>query len=213
MRIDGAHGQPFADDLAVFDGGAAPPCLPTRGIGEPWPIMTTHLRPLTLILGLLLAPACARSNADNNRSEDPGQATQPADNNNGARRMTMSGVYLDPELARICGVAAPRAFFEFDSTMVEGADNSGLTALATCVTTGPLKDRKLELVGHADPRGTDEYNKQLGKSRADSVMDFLTTESVPAERITTRSEGEQGADATNADEWPYDRRVDIRLVP
>jgi peptidoglycan-associated lipoprotein len=127
--------------------------------------------------------------------------------------MTMSGVYLDPELTRLCGMAAPKAFFEFDSTVVEGADNSGLSSLAQCVSTGPLKGRKLELVGHADPRGTDAYNDQLGKSRAESVMDFLSTEGVPADRMTTRSEGERGADVTNADEWPYDRRVDIRLVP
>ncbi len=177
--------------------------------------MTTHLRPLTLILGLALMPACARTSADKGPVEEPSSpaavSTTPASTS--TRSMTMSGVYLDPEIAKACGMAAPKAFFEFDSTVVEGADNSGLTALATCMSTGPLKDRKLELVGHADPRGTDEYNKQLGKSRADSVLDFLTTEGIPADRVSTRSEGERGADASNVDEWPYDRRVDIRLAP
>ena len=33
----------------------------------------------------------------------------------------------------------------------DGADVPSLEALAVCVTTGPLKDRRLELVGHADP--------------------------------------------------------------
>jgi peptidoglycan-associated lipoprotein len=179
--------------------------------------MTTHLRPLTWILGLALIPACARTRADNSTAEEPSQAAQPASAGSGAttgtRNMTMSGVYLDPELTRLCGMATPRAFFEFDSTVVEGADNSGLSSLARCVSTGPLKGRKLELVGHADPRGTDAYNQQLGKSRAESVMDFLTTEGVSADVMSTRSEGERGADVTTPDEWPYDRRVDIRLVP
>ena len=179
--------------------------------------MKSLLRPLTVILGLALIPACARTRADNSTAEEPSQAAQPASAGSGAttgtRNMTMSGVYLDPELMRTCGMAAPKAFFEFDSTVVEGADNSGLSSLAQCVNTGPLKGRKLELVGHADPRGTDAYNEQLGKSRAESVMDFLTTEGVAAENMATRSEGEKGADVTNPDEWPYDRRVDIRLAP
>lgn len=176
--------------------------------------MTTALRPLTLILGLALLPACAGANADKSGADAPAQdAAQPADVPSTTRSMTMSGVYIDPELARACNMAAPKAFFEFDSAAVEGADNSGLTALATCVSSGPLKGRTLELIGHADPRGTDAYNKELGKSRADSVMEFLGAEGLASDRMTTRSEGEQGADATDSDGWPYDRRVDIRLVP
>jgi peptidoglycan-associated lipoprotein len=181
--------------------------------------MTTKVLSSTLILGLLvplaLAPACAKTSADNVQPvEEPTRPTavgeQPATD---TRSYSVSGIYVDPELARTCGMSTPKAFFEFDSAAVEGADNSGLTALATCVSTGPLKDRKLELVGHADPRGTDEYNAKLGRSRAQSVQDFLAKEGVPLERMNTKSEGERGADETNADGWAYDRRVDVRLAP
>jgi len=98
-----------------------------------------------LVLGLALVPACARTSADNSQTEEPGQSAAQASDANAStstRRMTISGVYLDPELTRTCGMAAPKAFFEFDSTVVEGADNSGLSALAQCLSTGPLKGRK-----------------------------------------------------------------------
>ena len=175
--------------------------------------MQTHLRSLTLLLGLALVPACAGTKADEARPVEPSQPdAQPAATN--SRSLTMSGVYLDPELVRLCGITTPTALFEFDSAAVEGADNSGLLAVATCVSTGPLKGRQIQLIGHTDPRGTDDHNTQLGKSRADAVMQFLANEGgVPADRMTTLSEGEKGADPSNADGWSHDRRVDIRLVP
>ena len=178
--------------------------------------MQNHLRSITLLLGLSLVPACAGSKAEDIRPvEEPTQPGAQPDATN-TRSETMSGVYLDPELARLCGIASasPTAFFEFDSAKIESADNSGLLAVATCVSTGPLKDRQIQLVGYTDPRGTVDYNTQLGKTRADSVMQFLANKGgVPADRMTTRTEGEKGADPTDSDGWPYDRRVEIRLAP
>lgn len=176
--------------------------------------MQNHLSSITLLLGLALVPACAGAGADKTRPvEEPSQpATQPAATD--TRSPTMSGVYLDPELARLCGMATSTAFFEFNSAALEGADNSGLLALATCVSTGPLKGRQIELIGHTDPRGTVDHNTQLGKSRADSVMQFLANQGgVPADRMITRTEGEKQADPSDPDSWPYERRVNIRLVP
>lgn len=176
--------------------------------------MTTQLRPLSLILGLLaLVPACTKTSADKVEPvEEPSRPTvdeQPATD---TRSYTISGIYIDPELAKSCNISTPKAFFEFDSAAVEGADDANLTALATCVSTGPLKGSKLELIGHADPRGTDEYNAKLGRSRAQSVQDYLGKHGVELENMTARSEGERGTDPTDASEWPYDRRVDIRLM-
>jgi outer membrane protein OmpA-like peptidoglycan-associated protein len=177
--------------------------------------MRTHPRSLALLLGLALVPACAGTNADKTRpvAEEPSQpAAAPTAAN--TRSETMSGVYLDPEIARLCGMASPAAYFEFDSAAVEGADNSGLLTLAACLSSGPLKGRQIQLVGHTDPRGSEEHNIQLGKTRADSVMQFLANEgAVPADRMKTLTEGEKGADPGDAAEWPYDRRVEIRLVP
>ena len=56
--------------------------------------------------------------------------------------------------------------FAFDESALLPADERVLQRLAVCVTTGPLKGRRLMLVGRADPRGTTEYNMALGARRA-----------------------------------------------
>ena len=85
-----------------------------------------------------------------------------------------------------------------------------LAEVAECVTTGPLQGKDLELVGYADPRGTDEYNKELGLMRAESVAKCLRDHGVELTQIEINSMGEKEA-SSDASEWPLDRRVDIRL--
>jgi outer membrane protein OmpA-like peptidoglycan-associated protein len=122
-----------------------------------------------------------------------------------------TGIRVDQGILTTCGISAPRAYFEFDSADVKAADTSTLNLVAQCFTTGPLKGKSMQVVGHADPRGTDEYNQKLGKSRAVSVEEFLVTRGVADEKVVTGSHGE--AEATDdPSEFAFDRRVDIQLV-
>ena len=74
-----------------------------------------------------------------------------------------------------------------------------------------MKGKSMQVVGHADPRGTDEYNQKLGKSRAVSVEEFLVARGVADDKVVTGSHGE--AEATDdPSEFAFDRRVDIQLV-
>jgi len=62
--------------------------------------------------------------------------------------------------------------------------------------------------GHADSRGTNEYNLALGERRADAVRDYLVSLGVPTERITIVSKGEEQpicAEETEAC-WQQNRR-------
>ncbi len=52
-------------------------------------------------------------------------------------------------------------------------------------------DARLTLKGHADPRGTQEYNQALSQRRVNRVKDFLASLGVPAENIQTEAFGEQ----------------------
>src|SRR5690606_16881864 len=84
---------------------------------------------------------------------------------------------VDDELVRLCNLhignvdEAPK--FDFDEAALLPADRNVLAQIAKCVTTGPLKGRKLSLVGRADPRGETEYNMALGEHRAGAVGDYL----------------------------------------
>jgi outer membrane protein OmpA-like peptidoglycan-associated protein len=126
----------------------------------------------------------------------------------------ITGVFIDVPLATACGIPLePEAYFEFDSSRIEPEDNILLRRVAECLTTGPLRDRKVELRGHTDPRGSTEYNDKLGMSRAESVAEFLATLGVDPEGIVVRSAGEAGAAPEAPSDWPYERRVDVVLLP
>lgn len=101
--------------------------------------------------------------------------------------------------------------FDFDEAALLPDDRELLQQVARCVTTGPLKGRKLALVGRADPRGEVEYNMALGDHRAESVRVYLTHLGVGAETLDKTSRGELDAEGQDEDGWRRDRRVDIDL--
>ncbi|HEX7452312.1 MAG TPA: OmpA family protein, partial [Polyangiaceae bacterium] len=78
-------------------------------------------------------------------------------------------------------------------------------------STGPLKGRELRLVGHADPRGEEEYNMVLGGRRADNVKSAIAAEGLAATKIATTSRGKLDAIGTEEASWAKDRRVDVVL--
>jgi peptidoglycan-associated lipoprotein len=121
-------------------------------------------------------------------------------------------VFIDASILSACGISSPRTYFEFDSAQVQGTDQGTLDQVATCMTTGALKGRNIEVVGHTDPRGSAQYNEQLGQSRAQSVAGYLGSKGVSSPKISTQSRGEAEATGTEPEGWSYDRRVDIRLV-
>ena len=67
---------------------------------------------------------------------------------------------------------------------------------------------KVMVEGHADSRGTNEYNLALGERRADAVRDYLVSLGIPAERITIVSKGEEQPFCRDETEpcWQQNRR-------
>lgn len=129
-----------------------------------------------------------------------------------ADKVSRTGVVIDRDLAKSCDLQDPETFFAFDSAALSPRTEQLLGKLADCVSKGKLAGRELELVGHADPQGSDAYNKELGMSRAESVAGFLREHGVDAAKIEVNSVGESGASEEIAD-WPLDRRVDIAAKP
>lgn len=76
------------------------------------------------------------------------------------------------------------------------------------------RDVFLVIEGHADNRGTPEYNLALGQRRADAVFGVLTSLGVAAGRLESVSFGEERplADPRTGDGLARNRRVDFRLV-
>jgi peptidoglycan-associated lipoprotein len=120
-------------------------------------------------------------------------------------------VHIAEDIRKACGISDADAHFAFDSATLGQTERPVLTQLATCFVSGPLRGREMRLVGHADPRGPDDYNMVLGGSRADTVKAFLTMKGVPSSRIGTTSRGEMEARGTDEASWSQDRRVDVLM--
>jgi outer membrane protein OmpA-like peptidoglycan-associated protein len=73
----------------------------------------------------------------------------------------------------------------------------------------------IEVAGHTDSTGSEQYNQQLSARRADSVAAYLRTRSVRADRIITVGAGEAHPVATNdtPEGRQLNRRVELTLVP
>lgn len=120
-------------------------------------------------------------------------------------------IKIEDRILKACG-DIPDAHFAFDSASIRDQAELGLSALARCFVTGPLKGTKgLRLIGHADPRGEMEYNIALGQKRAGSVADYLMTKGLQKDRIDTLSKGELEATGTDEEGWARDRFVDVTL--
>jgi peptidoglycan-associated lipoprotein len=124
---------------------------------------------------------------------------------------TASAVRISDEIVKACGISAPDAFFAFDSAHIRQEDARVLDQVATCFSSGPLKGRTVKLVGHADPRGSSDYNVTLGQSRADGVAGYIVSKGLDKAKAESSSRGAMDATGDNEPTWARDRRVDVML--
>lgn len=92
-------------------------------------------------------------------------------------------------------------YFAFDSYAVEGEYQTLLDAHAAYLTA--TAGSKVLVEGHADERGTPEYNIALGQRRADAVKSYLATKG--ANNVSTVSFGEEKPAVSGHDEAAYSK--------
>ena len=100
-------------------------------------------------------------------------------------------------------------YFDYDKDTVKPEFAALVQAHAGYL--GQNRTRKVRLEGHADERGSREYNMALGQRRADAVRKATAVLGVGSERIETISFGEDKPKAQGHDEasWAQNRRVEI----
>jgi len=109
-------------------------------------------------------------------------------------------------------VPADRVFFDFDSFAIDAEDRATLDAQAAWLTRYP--DVRVTIEGHADERGTREYNLALGDRRANAARDYLQSRGIAPSRMTTISWGKERPQnpASNEEAWAQNRRA-VTVVP
>jgi len=125
---------------------------------------------------------------------------------------TASNVAISEDVLRACSIPDSDAYFRFDSSQLTRFDQHPLDSVAACFTSGPMAGRRLELIGHADPRGVPAYNVTLGQSRADAVSGYLTGHGMNAHNLSSTSRGAMDATGREETGWAHDRRVDVVLA-
>ena len=100
-------------------------------------------------------------------------------------------------------------YFEFDSSEIQNADRDIIQAHAQYLAANGSASVTLE--GHADERGTREYNIALGERRANAVRQLMTLMGASGQQIRTVSYGEERPVTEGHDEtaWRLNRRVEI----
>ena len=100
-------------------------------------------------------------------------------------------------------------YFDYDASTLTSGARAALDAQAAALRGGS-SDIRLE--GHADERGSREYNLALGERRAKAVADYLAIQGVSRSRIEVISYGEERPVSLRSDEAGYaqNRRVELK---
>ena len=114
--------------------------------------------------------------------------------------------------AQLTAELQERVHFDFDRSNVRDSDMAILDRKAAIMLANAAV--QLRIAGHADERGSDEYNLALGNGRAESAKRYLVNKGVGADRIAIVSFGEERPlnPASNEEAWAQNRRDEFDLT-
>ena len=101
-------------------------------------------------------------------------------------------------------------YFDFDQSSIKESGKAALSAHAAYLASN--SGARIVLEGHADERGTPEYNLALGERRAIAVRQFLMAKGASASQIKVVSFGEEKPAVTGSSSSAYakNRRVEVK---
>ena len=156
---------------------------------------------VALLAGALALSACAKK-APQQLPPEPGPAptaTTP-DQSYGPQAGSQADF-----VAKMMG--ADTIYFDTDKYDIDSMDQQALAKQAQWLMQYPNKRATIE--GHADERGTREYNLALGERRANATKNYLVSLGVDASRLSTISYGKERPVALGSNEqaWAQNRRA------
>jgi peptidoglycan-associated lipoprotein len=158
--------------------------------------------PVTALLLSLALVACAKK-PPKELPPQPGDVGQQTTDNGAGDTAVLPGSQAD----FVASVASDTIYFDTDRYNVDSADGATLQSQAQWLARYPGK--RITVEGHADERGTRDYNLALGERRANAAKTYLVGLGVGAERIQTVSYGKERPVALGSDEasWARNRRA------
>jgi peptidoglycan-associated lipoprotein len=172
---------------------------------------------LALALALVLVPVVGCSRSTPAAGPAP-QAAAPSGATDQARADSIAAALARQqeeerqrraELARVQDILTTVVYFEYDSERLTTETEERLRTKAAILRANPALELRVE--GHADERGSTEYNIALGQRRAESVRTFLAGYGVPTTRLGTMSYGKERPAVAGSTEaaWARNRRAEF----
>jgi peptidoglycan-associated lipoprotein len=159
-----------------------------------------YTRYLVIVLFALFLAACETVPKDS--------ATSTASTSSSTAAVEiLDGVYVGSDTVEMLAVDVPdRIFFAYDSYSLTQAAQDTLEKQAKWLKANGSATIAIE--GHADERGTREYNLALGDRRANAAKDYLMTQGISSSRVTTISFGKERPvnSGSNKKAWAQNRR-------
>jgi peptidoglycan-associated lipoprotein len=153
---------------------------------------------LMLLSAAAFAVACGGKSAPEEPAPQPAEpaaepAPAPAPADDSAERERLEKERMAREAAEkartVTADLAAMINFDYDQAVVRQADQATLDRKAAIMAANP--SLKIRIAGHADERGSDEYNLALGNRRAAAAKRYLENKGVDASRIDVVSYGEE----------------------
>jgi len=158
---------------------------------------------LTFVAAAFLLGACGTSSEESGGASGGGST---AGTSTGSSVSSIPGPTPGTQEHLVANVG-DRVFFDFDKSDLRPDARSTVESLAVWLNNYPATTLTIE--GHADERGTREYNLALGDRRANSVRDYLAALGVSANRLSTISYGKErpAVLGSNEEAWAQNRRA------
>lgn len=153
------------------------------------------------LFGLIAAVAIAGCSSTEEATEDAGASA-------GTGTTATESVSTGGETSNLLSQRV--VYFDFDKSAIRADAYEALQAHAQYLANHQGSTIRIE--GHADERGTREYNMALGERRANAVRDYMVANGIASFRIETISYGEERPVAYGSGEanWAQNRRVELK---
>jgi peptidoglycan-associated lipoprotein len=181
----------------------------------------------TALFGLVLLTTACSKKAEPVTQPTPVRPTPTANSDADDRRRAdslraLEAARLEAERKAAAAAEAARAVlvnelaetihFDYDQYAISAEDQAKLERKAAILRANPAL--RIRVTGHADERGSDEYNLALGMRRATAAKSYLTGRGIDAARIEVASLGrEVPLDAgSNESAWARNRRDEFEII-
>lgn len=164
---------------------------------------------LSVILMSLFLASCAGTDTEEDSQAADSSAQQDGATVSPINGATVSGEDGSDSNSNSAATKMPTVFyFDFDQSVLSADVRAELDIAASMLKASGASVR---LLGHADERGTREYNLALGERRAKAVQSYLSIQGVNKNKLEVISYGEEKPvdAASNESAWAKNRRVEI----